>query len=379
MKTQKEFEKAISKVSGSFDRAGRTAPIAAALGCYKDSQSKNEAQAQQAAYLYQVVKNCNTWLRTKIADEKKDKDTYKARKRIILEVLNEANLELQQYPIIRNALDKYARKKGEGIVRTTTQLQGAYALEGQAYRQLKAQGQFVDPGKRRFTPSTTLMNEMGAKERPGPLKAKGSINELNLDDYMKLDTLLARQYKVLYLSKLHRLNFLVAIEGGQFLNAVDGKPVQMPGSIVKADLGQCPNKDAKQQDLVATQTQLYACDKYGNLFVIQNNRKDDKNRKIQVNHSTLCAGNDVLCAGTISIKNGVLKGISNLSGHYKPGTAALRRMLTELQNQGVVLDNGVIILDMEQGIYTTADKYITQDYTDRQNEMPVKLALAAMQ
>jgi hypothetical protein len=78
----------------------------------------------------------------------------------------------------------------------------------------------------------------------------------------------------------------------------------------------------------------------------------------------MLAGNEVLCAGTISIKDGVLKGVSNLSGHYAPDTAALTTMLREWQNADAVPLDRVVVLDKALGITTFGKKFMAGDYKD---------------
>ena len=61
------------------------------------------------------------------------------------------------------------------------------------------------------------------------------------------------------------------------------------------------------------------------------------------NHSSLVAGDSVVCAGEILVVNGVIKRISNSSGHYRPPDKALQNALDELVKQGVKLDDDLKI------------------------------------
>jgi hypothetical protein len=86
MTSADEFERAIKKatskgIGSSFKGPGRTAPIAAALRAYEESGAKNEAQAERAAYLYQVIKNCNAWSQLKTG---KTGGNTSARRRVIV-------------------------------------------------------------------------------------------------------------------------------------------------------------------------------------------------------------------------------------------------------------------------------------------------------
>lgn len=78
---------------------------------------------------------------------------------------------------------------------------------------------------------------------------------------------------------------------------------------------------------------MYAMDRYGNLFVAYDNagfgqkvlnkatnakREGREFRGGQFNHSSFCAGREIICAGTVFFWKGQLIHIDNSSGHYKP-------------------------------------------------------------
>ena len=371
MTSADEFEKAIRKatkkgIGSRFKGAGRTAPIAAALRAYEESGARNEAQAERAAYLYQVIKNCNTWQQLKAG---KTSGNTSNRRRVISALYNEAQLELRQYPLIAKALDQYARKKGAGMKRTTTGLKEVYVHEGKAYRNLKAQGQFVDPGQPRFAPSATLMNSKSDDSRvQNTTFGNGkSFTKLTFEEFMELDRLLASQYQVLYLSKMQRVSHMVAIEEGKFYRAIDGSEIDMAGETVESDLGVSTNKN-KTEEAHRKDTHIFACDRYGNLFFLKNDMKDRNQQDVQLNHSTLLAGNEVLCAGTLSIKKGVLLGVTNLSGHYQPDTNALTTMLREWQQNDEVDLTRVLVIDRKLNIETLGWRYMNGDYANRSND-----------
>jgi hypothetical protein len=194
-------------------------------------------------------------------------------------------------------------------------------------------------------------------------KRDAFYQNITFAEFADLDRELRSQYKVLYLSKIQRLEFLVAAEEGRFYKATDGTVFRGTQNSVIADLGQGEYQGADKD------AQMYACDVNGNLFVFNPNLTDKRTKQpAQVNHSTALAGKDVLCAGTISIKNGYLKGISSLSGHYLPDTGALTKLLTEFRdNQGVSMDN-VVVMDMAKNITTSAVRYLLGDYTNRKKE-----------
>ena len=99
-----------------------------------------------------------------------------------------------------------------------------------------------------------------------------------------------------------------------------------------------------------------------------------------MNHSTLCAGRDVICAGTISIKNGVLRGITNTSGHYQPNTDALTQLLRKLRDEDGVNLNTVIVADQSQSRnITIGAEFLRQNrgYKCRLNEPAIQALINA--
>ncbi len=97
-------------------------------------------------------------------------------------------------------------------------------------------------------------------------------------------------------------------------------------------------------------TMIYAMDCYGNLFAMVAESKNVRGTyadgkgydvlpdgdSVQLNHSALNAGNDVICAGTLVVNNGDLLEITNMSGHYQPTRANLAECVKVLVGEGVV-------------------------------------------
>jgi len=55
-------------------------------------------------------------------------------------------------------------------------------------------------------------------------------------------------------------------------------------------------------------------------------------------HSSYIAGNDILCTGCIQVKDGRLKAIDNISGHYMPSTEKLVLVIRHLESKGVPVE-----------------------------------------
>ena len=99
-----------------------------------------------------------------------------------------------------------------------------------------------------------------------------TFTTLTFEEFMELDRLLATQYEVLYMSKMQRLSHMVAIEDGRFYRATDGSVINMQGNSVVSDLG-VASGGGRSEEAHRKATFIYACDRYGNLFLVQNDMK----------------------------------------------------------------------------------------------------------
>jgi hypothetical protein len=351
-------------------KEGRTMLIYYAIDAWERSVVGNENPKAQVAYLYQVIKNCRHWITLKAA---KTDGSTPARRIIIQRVLQEAQAELLNYPDIQRALGIYNQNK-QRPARVATPLFGVYAHERTLYQQKKApplakpSPQYFHPIDARYAPSGTLMDAQVGKLK---LKHGRGFQSLTLAEYTKLDAILKHEPRVLYMSQIQRLHYMVDVDQGVFSKAIDGTPYHMNGTTVASDLGMGSG----------AVIYLYACDRYGSLFVVREGAFDGNGLTVQLNHSTLCAGRDVFCAGTISIKNGNLRGITNNSGHYRPDTHALTRFLTKLQNEDGVILHNVVVADQAQHFNTTTGAaFLSQNtgYADRYQDPVVQALVKAM-
>jgi hypothetical protein len=78
---------------------------------------------------------------------------------------------------------------------------------------------------------------------------------------------------------------------------------------------------------------IFVMDEDGNFYA-------SKVQKVgEFHHSSLAAGQPVAAAGELDVENGVLKTISDKSGHYQPGRAYTDQALDSLQRSGVDTSN----------------------------------------
>ncbi len=346
-------------VTGLFQKTGRIIFVIAALEAYEESQRQGLPEIQQLSYLYQLEKQCRKWLQ-----EKQGKQSQKSitRQFWVQKLSGEIPVEMaSQFPDLWQALNTFDLKKAQSKanpIGPSFGPKGVYAHEKSLYRFNKSKGKYSDAGGARMTGSATLLHANGAntldqKSHPNHRAFKKSslapmgmgqlsFPALSEPQFWELDKLCQGQFNVLYLSKIQRLQYMVNIDQGQ-LNRPDGTAITlMPGATVRNEIDHCP----------------YAMDKYGNLFVTT----EGDHQGIQINHTTLCAGGEVLCAGTMSIKNGELRAVNNNSGHYKPDTQNLQQLLTTLKKEGVNVDS-VIVIDWAQGqLETMATLFMAGNY-----------------
>ena len=89
---------------------------------------------------------------------------------------------------------------------------------------------------------------------------------------------------------------------------------------------------------------IYALDKHGNL-IAESSGADYGSQNL--NHSTLCAGGEVICAGELQLQNGHLTIISNQSGHYKPNAARLGQAI-QILNEEYHLNLGLHLTEISE-------------------------------
>jgi hypothetical protein len=378
----REIRAVTQGVTNVFAGSGTTARVSAALFAYHESVRMGQAYSQQGAYLLEVVKACRKWVSDKKEEKQKkaskETENTKARKRIIVRVQKEAEADLKQNPVVLNLLpssnqlqraearyraQKQTARNNPQLLPATTALQPGYAHEQTVYARCKqagaiqAHGQFHDPQAPRMVPSGTLL-------KGGALMNHDQFAQITLQQFEQLDAQFNKQYRVLFFSRLQRMKYLIAAEDGIFYRAVDGTRITCSNQAVKFDV-----------DGNGSEVTIYACDKHGNLYLLRPEESLIKNTlgaNVQVNHSTLCAGKPVLCAGTISIKNGVLKAISNQSGHYAPDANALKHFLRFLQDRQQVDLTSVVVNDLQYGITTTAARFLNNNHADMKNDPFVK-------
>ena len=300
-----EFQTLTKHKSGNlFKSRGRLFQIDKALEAWHAAANGFDEEMKLAA-AYDLQKECKRWI--KIKQSEKGKESTQSRMDVVLTLMQQSTEclhDLLNVFGLGRALDRFeGRKFSRGSHDFSRPLQGVYGHERTLY---------VGYGKKRAPSGTLFDGQLRSKK----VKWRGpQFQDLTLSDYKKLDNLTQNRLNVLYLNKIQRLKYMAFPVKGLLCDSEDN-PI-----TTKIKRGE-----------------PYAMDRYGNLFV------DDKGvlqMQHQVNHSTFNSGRDVICAGSISIREGLLKMIDNCSGHYKPSKEHLREAIMVLAEEGVNLTEAV--------------------------------------
>ncbi|WP_425093048.1 hypothetical protein [Tropicimonas sp. S265A] len=277
------------------------------------------------ARLRTIVQECHNWKVAKAAklnpNDLANFSQNTANRAAVVTQLNDQAMQLLRYYVFKNRkANAMPNVPGPGGLRS---LQGGHTQERAVYAHNKATG-----NKTANFPGGSLVeanmaayrnNAAGAVQAFGPPPANvQAILANNAKDFDNLtpgefDVLanhftgheLAGQFPVHYVDKTERVNNNMLVVVNNHLRNSTGGPYTTQ------------NLD------------MWALDKYGNLMVANANAMTNGN---QYNHSSLNAGQNVICAGTCVIQNGIIMEIDNQSGHYKPTRLNLQTALKVLVN-----------------------------------------------
>lgn len=294
------------------------------------------------AYLLLVIRETRNWLRkmrVKAESGKTGTDDrgYKAIE--INNLLREATEALiASTPGLARALDAYAQQKGGFTGRLRMKgLDGTYVHEGGLYRKGgKTQGHTFSGTYMHTFENETGQSLEGIRNKSKELGQGKDVRRLiesMFQGEVLFDNFTEQQFemfgrwieakglpsKVLYLSKMERLQHMKYVRNGALAN-IDDTPFV-----------------TKKVALTA-----WAMDRYGNFFAMH---AHDSPGVVTVNHSSLLGGKDVACAGCIvTNESGRLVEIDNNSGHYKPTRQHLHGALAYLAEQGLDLEGVTVAL-----------------------------------
>ena len=153
--------------------------------------------------------------------------------------------------------------------------------------------------------------------------------------------------------------------GGMHLDMVYTKRKDRQELMVFVD-GHGLLRDVNNMRITTITGAVYAMDRYGNLFY----QKEQTARGVIYNHSSFNAGNDVICAGNITVLDGVLLEIDNRSGHYQPNRENLHNCVKVLGQEGVNLSQTVVSVAEMRGGTLGSDNYNATTFLRNKNAAP---------
>ena len=301
------------KSRGSIDR------IDAALAHWHVTKvGNNKAEVEKS--LYGVIKECRHWIAAKTGKEKASTAT---RMRFVQAVCDAAWVNLRT---LNPALDVMQSRKSNQVMRPVTKtMDGAYQHERTFY---------TNSGKSATASGSLLHEKMKSNGQGAKFDILTAHDYITLANKFRADDV---QLDMVYLNKLQRSAHMVSVDEGYLY---DVKGVELDSDFLEP----------------------YAMDKYSSLFTMK------LKGGVQINHSSMLAGKDVLCAGCLGIKNGLLVSVDNNSGHYKPTAENLLNAIDALNNQGVLLTDTVAGFKRPTGVlqwYKVVDLWKTSEQVKR--------------
>jgi hypothetical protein len=347
-------------------RGDRLVAIDTALEALRDNYLPLANAAQTRGFLLLVIREARNWLRNvqRKADSGKVGTGDRHHKKLAIQklVAEATDALIACTPGFAEAMQAYAeQKRGATQEFLMKGLDGVYRHEGSVYRSGgKSQGKTTsatqlhgniiadfayEPNRGADSRNRHVHN---TKQKLKKLGHDGDVRHLiesmirgealfetftedqfrTFGRYVDARTDLA---KVVYFSKMERLQHLKHIRDGKLYN-IDDTPFATPH-----------------------QGSSWAMDCYGNLFAGDRSISD-----VQVNHSSYLAGKDAACAGIIdTTADGTVTAIDNSSGHYKPTRENLHEVLTYLADQGLNFERATV---MVVGPNDDSKKYSARDW-----------------
>jgi len=285
--------KAVGGIAGKLKgRGSNMAGIDQALKTWEKNCHKSSVDvAQKLALVNDIMFECDKWLTRK---SNKATAISTQRRQVITNLKGSVRAPLE---FLRS---KAKAASGNLKYRSPTKsLDGNYGFERQNY---------MEVGKSKNPVSASIMD------------GKGGV-ELGDMDYNQFKDGAGAKDTVIFLNRAQRMDLMVYVENGRFYR-VGAQPASNDG------FGTMKYADP------------YAVDKYGNMFCLNLGKKKETVGLGQFNHSSFCAGREIITAGTICFDDqGQLLYITNLSGHYKPNRPQLGWYLRMLSDEAVDLQN----------------------------------------
>jgi hypothetical protein len=294
------------------------------LGISDALVSYRNAGGQRIDEMYIIYKECMDWL-------KKHTNSFFAsvqnqlEESVIRTLMHQVESELDVVqPGLGTALANYQGRK----------------VHNKPSKHVKALDKGYDLERKTYLASGKTQSPFSATKIHGALDDNFDFSKISLNTWNATSqTNASTRVRMYFLNKIQRLKNLVTcvdVGNGVF------RWVDIANNLVTFPLSPLG------RIALDTTCQLYAMDRYGNVFFEYDNASYGRivlNQPInssaaaiaargQTNHSTICAGREVICAGMIFFWKGQLIHIDNESGHYKPNRAALYQCVNNLRLAG---------------------------------------------
>lgn len=327
--------------SGSFlTRVGRTVPGNMAGLIDAVIQYQNGA-GPRIDELYIIYKECERWLKKHVSSFFASKQNLREEagvRHMMGDVFEELD---RQSNGLGQALSDYRIKKAQGTQgKTFVSLGKGYHLERKTYE---------ESGKQTMPFSGSYAHGF-LEDNPQSF----GFQQMTSEKFAQIGQ--HTQVRMYFLNKVQRLKKLVT--------CVEHTPNQTRWFDIQGNFVSCVQSPMIPKGC-SLGCLLYAMDRYGNLFVEMDNSTYGKQvlnvqnnssaaaiaARGQTNHSSICAGREVICAGNIYFWKGQLIHIDNASGHYAPTKAALYKAVKLLIEAGANPDYLRVLAFREQAFY----------------------------
>jgi hypothetical protein len=313
-----------------------------ALAKWKGLESQPGALWGKKKAIAELVGVCRYWLNER--SDKALKGVYAVRKPQV-ELLGAAAYKWLRYLTFEsNKFDKKVLANIGNVAanahyRGTVPLQPGYTQERAMWDQTKAAGNPSAISMSKIhSPMAGAMIEQSADPAIQAIWNK-EFSQMTVQDVIALNQVLAQNAQsmnVWYMPKRERMDYMLVVQDGHFYSGFNERFTMKTG-----------------------RQYVYAINAYGNVFIVQSNvqtpQQDSSGYtgEANLNHSTLNAGREVVCAGVMSLINGV-PCIDNNSGHYKPNRTQMHNAICMLAEEGLDLAPwyaGVVRPDQQVDIF----------------------------
>lgn len=288
-------------------------------------------ETQYVGELGRLLDECREWMigKTKKFARKAPSLSYEKRLAAVTSLMGQVMLQLKHFAFEMN--------KASGQKRAVVELQPGYDRERQEFEQMKNDhpwndGLRLDPHSGSFV--TAGVGDLQKfpdllKDRPWSPEIDGifgkTVAEMSDEEFLAMSQELKRLYKI----DLSMGGFYPRVHYIRKSERISNNMLLPIGGLLYKDSGYTPYSTHGPSN-----KELYSIDRYGNLMTAPADEAyGESNFQSEYRHSSMNAGNAVMCAGYVQIMNGAVHYLDNKSGHYRPTEKDLARAVVVLMNE----------------------------------------------